>query len=205
MKSEIKNFCLELEKEYDLIPAERKTTLELLSGYLSKKYAQGLTPELIVICTHNSRRSHIGQIWLKLGAEHFNLPTLHSYSGGTEATAFNFRAVAALKRFGFDIAADDLEAENPNYQIKWSSEMEAQTAFSKKYDAKPNPTENFAALMVCTSADEGCPVVQGCDFRLAIPYDDPKAFDDTDLEGEKYEERIRQIGREFLYALSKVK
>lgn len=58
--------------------------------------------------------------------------------------------------------------------------------------------------MVCSSADKGCPIVFGCDFRLSLPYDDPKDFDDTDLEEEKYDERVRQIGREFLFSLSQV-
>ena len=44
-----------------------------------------------------------------------------------------------------------------------------------------------------------CPIVAGADFRIALPFEDPKAFDDTPLESEKYTERCRQIGREMLY------
>jgi arsenate reductase len=41
-------------------------------------------------------------------------------------------------------------------------------------------------------------------LRLPVTYDDPKNFDDTPQEEEKYRERVRQIGREMLYAFSKV-
>jgi len=200
----IYNFCQKLEKEFHLIPEARKETLLSLSNYISSKYQDNQIPKLIVICTHNSRRSHIGQLWAAVGSDYYQLPKLQSFSGGTESTAFNPRAVKALQGIGFHIATQDKNAKNPIYEIKWTEDMPVYQAFSKKYESAPNPTDNFAAIMVCTQADEGCPVVLGCDFRLSLPYDDPKAFDDTDLESSKYAERVQQIGREILFSLSQV-
>lgn len=205
MQSEINKFCQLLEREFELIPEERKEKLILLREYISKKIEQGQTPKLIVICTHNSRRSHIGQLWLAVGAAYYGLPDIQTFSGGTEATAFNIRAVKAFQRIGFQIATQNENVANPIYEIKWNDEKEPYKAFSKKYEDTPNPKENFAAIMVCSQADEGCPMVFGCDFRLSLPYDDPKDFDDTPLEEIKYNERIRQIGREMLFALNKIK
>ena len=74
--------------------------------------------------------------------------------------------------------------------------------FSKKYADKTNPQEKFAAILVCSSADKGCPVVFGADARFAIPFDDPKSFDDTPQESEKYLERCRQIAREMFFVMS---
>ena len=133
------------------------------------------------------------------------MPPIASFSGGTEATAFNPRAVAALVRIGLDISTATPEASNPVYEIKWMETQESYPAFSKKYDHAVNPQSDFAAIMVCTEADAGCPFVAGCDFRLPLPYDDPKAFDGTELESQKYDERCRQIGREMLYTLHQVK
>jgi arsenate reductase len=45
----------------------------------------------------------------------------------------------------------------------------------------------------------------GAKARIAITYDDPKEFDSTPLESAKYVERVQQIGREMLYAFSKIK
>ena len=82
--------------------------------------------------------------------------------------------------------------------------MKSYQAFSKKYDSEPNPQQEFAAIMVCTDADEKCPIVFGTDFRFPLPFDDPKAFDNTDLEAAKYDERCRDIAREMLFCLSRV-
>lgn len=199
---QIEMLCQELEQEFDLIPVARKEKLLLLRDYISRKIEANETPQLIVICTHNSRRSHIGQLWLAIAADYFQLPPIHTFSGGTEDTAFNIRAVRAFQEIGFDIKSKE-GAENPIYEVTWKKGMTPYLAFSKKYDSNPNPKEKFAAIMVCTEADVGCPIVQGCDFRLALPYEDPKAFDDTDLEEEKYIERIRQIGREILFSLGR--
>lgn len=201
----ILSFCEELKTEFSLIPRKRQKELAALATYFQKKYESGETPQAIVICTHNSRRSHLGQIWISVAADYFGLPKIETFSGGTEATAFNPRAVAAMRRIGFDITSKNIESENPTYSLKWKKEMLPYTAFSKKYDDVSNPESHFAAIMVCSQADEGCPVVIGTDFRLSLPYDDPKAFDGTDLESEKYDERAHQIGREMLFCMSLVK
>lgn len=193
-----------LTQNFDTITTDRKAQLETLSAYIQKKYNDKKTPKLIVICTHNSRRSHLGQLWLAAAADYYQLPTLESFSGGTEATAFNPNAVAAMQRIGFEIFAL-IEAENSVYSILWSEDQQqSYHAFSKRFETAPNPTEAFAAIMVCTEADEGCPFVPGTDFRIALPFEDPKAFDGTPLEAAKYDERCEQIGTEMLYVLSKV-
>lgn len=202
---EISIYCKNLESEFALIPNNRKKYLSALSLYFSDKFQRNETPQVTVICTHNSRRSHIGQIWLSVGAHYYGLPTIQTFSGGTEATAFNPRAVAALKKIGFDISQTKFESPtNPIYEVKWANNQAPYQAFSKKYNTPPNPSKAFGAIMVCTEADKGCPFVIGADFRLALPFDDPKAFDDTPLESEKYLERCQQIGRELLFAMSQV-
>lgn len=200
----IAELCTQLEEEFNLITDERKALLQQLATYLQTKYAAKETPKVTIICTHNSRRSHLGQLWLAVGATYYNLPTLGTYSGGTEATALNPRVVTALQQQGFVIQTDSPNNSNPVYNIQWQEEAPAYPAFSKCYDQTPNPSTNYAAILVCTEANEACPVVTGSDFRLALPYDDPKAFDDTALEAEKYTERSRQIGREMLFVLSKL-
>ena len=201
----ISNYCQSLEKQFDQIPTFRKKELLRLGNYLVEKYTQDEIPQLIVICTHNSRRSHLGQIWLSVGADYYNLPEIKTFSGGTEATAFNPRAVAAIQKVGFSIHIEKEDVSNPLYHITWSKNQIPYPAFSKRYNEPLNPTKEFGAIMVCTSADEGCPIVAGCDFRIALPFDDPKAFDDTDLEIQKYDERCEQIGREMLFVLKNVK
>ena len=201
---ELLGYTKKLEQNFDSIPEERKGKLRSLSEYLSGKWNSNQTPKAIIICTHNSRRSHLGQLWLAAGADHYGLPEIETFSGGTEATAFHPNAVNAVRRAGFKVEAEDLDASNPVYQISWKTEMDGYKAFSTRFDEAPNPTKEFAAIMVCSEADQGCPFVPGTDFRLALPFDDPKAFDGTDLQDAKYDERCQQIGTEMLFVMSNV-
>ncbi|AXG68772.1 protein ArsC [Kordia sp. SMS9] len=201
--SELLQNIEKLTQNFDSIPSDRKAQLETLSAYIQQKYNDQKTPKLIVICTHNSRRSHLGQLWLAAAADYYKLPAIETFSGGTEATAFHPNAVNAVARIGFKIS-QLVEAENPIYKILWKEQQYPYHAFSKRFEEPPNPTQAFAAIMVCTEADEGCPLVSGTDFRIALPYEDPKAFDKTPKETEKYDERCQQIGTEMLYVMSKV-
>ena len=154
---------------------------------------------MIFICTHNSRRSHMGQIWAQVLAEHFGISAVSTYSGGTEATAFHPNAVEGLGKSGLVISSDHAET-NPRYNVSWNEEgPQIRGIFSKKFSHGVNPQQDFLAIMVCSSADEACPFVPGAESRLAIPYDDPKAFDGTSEEEAKYEERSIQIARELAW------
>ncbi len=197
-------YCDRLTEEFDLIATERKEKLKKLAAYLSKQFQARLTPQLIVICTHNSRRSHLGQVWLAIGANYYDLPAIATFSGGTEATAFYPSAVAALRKIGVVVDCADTSVANPIYQLSWSTKSTPYPAFSKAYTTAPNPQEHFGAILVCTAADEACPIVLGANFRIALPFEDPKAFDGTAQESEKYEERSQQIGREILFTMSQV-
>ena len=73
--------------------------------------------------------------------------------------------------------------------------------FSKKYDHSQNPQNAFAAIMVCSNADEACPFIPGADARFSLPFQDPKQHDNTPQEGRQYDERCRQIAREMLYTM----
>jgi len=195
----VENTIQQLLKEFGEITNERLSILKELSTCIGRHK----TVNLVFICTHNSRRSHIAQIWAQTAASYFNLPNVHSYSGGTEATAFNPRAVDALRKIGFVIELAT-PGTNPRYVVRYSTEHPAFEVFSKKYDEVGNPQKDFVAIMTCTHADENCPVVAGASARISLPYDDPKDFDGTDLESIKYGERSLEIGRELLFVFSQI-
>jgi protein-tyrosine-phosphatase len=191
------------EKGFSQIPAARRSKLEGISDHVAEKIASGAPARLTFICTHNSRRSHMAQIWAQTAAHHYGVPGVETFSGGTEATAFNPRAVAALERAGFRIETD-AQGSNPVYQVFFNADDEPMHAFSKVYDEPPNPRDGFCAVMTCSQADKACPLVLGAEERIAIPYEDPKASDGTDTETTAYDERCRQIAREMLYLFSRV-
>jgi arsenate reductase len=198
---DLSSFVGEVQLEVDLIPAGRRAELEQLARFIRRRTGAGETARLVFICTHNSRRSHLAQVWCQTAARMHGLSRVETYSGGTEATAFDPRAVASLERAGFRVRAADA-VPNPRYLVRFSDEVEPMVCFSKVYDQPPNPREGFCAIMTCSAADEGCPVVLGASERIALRYDDPKEFDGTPLEAQKYDERCRQIAREMFAALS---
>lgn len=202
--NEVETKIIQLKDTFELIPNERKELLIQFAEYISNKLKNEKEVNLTFICTHNSRRSHISQIWAQTAAEYYNIPNVKCYSGGTEATAFNPRAVNAMRKAGFKIDKKD-DSENPIYLVYYSDNKEPIECFSKVYSDEYNPQKEFAAIMTCSDADENCPVVLGADERFPIRYEDPKKFDDTPLEMEKYRERSEQIAIEMLYAFSLIK
>lgn len=184
--------------EVERIPPERQEILHRLSEYIAEKSREGELIQLNFICTHNSRRSHISQIWATAAASYHGIKNIKCYSGGTEATAFNPRAVQAMERAGFWI--DNPGGTNPRYLVTFSEEGPYVECFSKVYDDPYNPREDFAAVMTCSHADENCPFIPGAK-RIPVTYEDPKVADDTPEESQKYDERVRQIGAEMMYAM----
>ena len=143
-------------KGFDQIPADRRAKLAALAKHVKAAVAAKKKVDLVFICTHNSRRSHLSQIWAQTAAHHYGVEGVTAYSGGTEATAFNPRAVAAIRRAGFRVAKTT-EADNPIYHVRYADVAHPITNFSKVYNQAPNPKQDFCAVMTCTSADEACP------------------------------------------------
>jgi arsenate reductase len=189
---------------FDGIPDDRKGRLAEIAAFVESRRAAGETASLTFICTHNSRRSHLSQIWAQTAASVYGVDGVTTFSGGTEATAFNPRAVAAVRRAGFMVEVPEGSGDNPLYRVRFNGDGEPMECFSKIFDAAPNPTEDFAAIMTCSDADNACPLVPGAATRIAIPYVDPKASDGTDAEAATYDERSLQIATEMLYAFSLV-
>ena len=188
-------------REFDSIPSERKQQLRAVADYVRQHLNAGAKARLTFICTHNSRRSHLSQIWAKIAAEHCGLGDVETFSGGTEATAFNPRAVDSLQRSGLQIKTEDGSASNPRYLVRYDENTPPLVCFSKVYDEAPNPNSKYCAIMTCSQADEACPVVPGCELRAPIRYEDPKAADDTPAEAATYDERSAQICREMLFLM----
>lgn len=200
----ISAFMDKRQSEFDRIPDARKSLLVELAAYIRHHRKNSPSVKLTFICTHNSRRSHLSQIWAKVAADALGLATVETFSGGTAATAMNPRVIDSLRRTGFVIESANGDAVNPVYQVRYAEGIEPLHCFSKVYDQSPNPTVGFGAILTCSSADDACPLVPGCDLRLPIRYEDPQVSDGTPQETQIYDERSAQICREMLYGMSQV-
>lgn len=185
------------------IPEERKSVLRPLANYISQKRADNEEIRLNFICTHNSRRSHLSQIWAQTMAHYFDLNKVTCYSGGTEATAMFPKVGETLSNQGFEVLKIS-DTQNPVYAIKYASGKHPVICFSKTYDDTFNADSGFGAIMTCDSANEACPMVLGAEARFPITYQDPKAFDGTPQQDEKYLERSVQIATELFWVFQSV-
>ena len=189
---------------YSEIPEKRKMLLKQVAMDLAALYLSEKSLDITVICTHNSRRSQLAQVWLELGIAAFGLKNCHAHSGGTEATAFNQRMVRALTEKGIRLEMKK-EGENPIYHLSDQMLSSDTQYFSKKYGADPNPKLNFVAIIVCDSADKACPIVFGAKKRFYLPFEDPKNYDGTKKEAFAYQAKVDEIGGEMIYLLSAFK
>lgn len=182
---------------------ERKKVLQPLIDFVAHKKSENKEIRINFICTHNSRRSHLGQIWAQAMAAFFKVNNVVTYSGGTETTAMFPKVGETLLKQGFVIHKLS-ETNNPVYAINFDKNSHPIIAFSKKYNDDFNPKSEFAAIMTCSHADGNCPFIAGAEKRIPITYDDPKLFDKTDQQNAKYEERSLQIATEMKYIFANV-
>lgn len=187
----------------EVITEQRKKILQALIDFAQTKVLNNQEIRINFICTHNSRRSHLAQVWAQAIAAYFNIKNVFCYSGGTETTALFPGVAETLQNTGFQINTIS-KNENPVYRIKYADNEHPIIGFSKKYDDDFNPKSDFAAVMTCSKADAGCPFVPGAEKRIPITFEDPKIFDNTPQQAEKYNEKNLQIATELFYVFSKI-
>ncbi len=99
-----------------------------------------------------------------------------------------------------DLTEDETNNRLSELQLSWLNNW----LDSGKLDDHFNPASDFAAVMTCSQADVGCPFITGAEKRIPVTYDDPKAFDQTPQQKEKYHERSLQIATEMHYVFSQI-
>jgi len=183
---------------------DRKAILAPLVNFIQTRWSENKRIDINFICTHNSRRSHLSQVWAQVASAYFNIPNVNCYSGGTETTAMFPKVVETLNDQGLYMMKIS-ETENPFYAVKYDANRHPIIGFSKKYDSSFNPDQGFAAVMTCSQADGGCPFIAGADQRIPITFEDPKVSDGTPEQTEVYHNRSLQIAAEMFYVFAQIK
>ncbi|WP_133177562.1 low molecular weight phosphatase family protein [Chitinophaga parva] len=197
------HYLADAANDFEQISLQRKALLRQIADGVIDALDKTGHAALIYVCTHNSRRSHMGQLWAAAAAAYYNIPGVATYSGGTAITAFNPNAIQALADAGFKITGPEV-SPNPHYSVAYSAEEAPVEAFSKRYMDPPNPADHFIAVMTCAHADDNCPFVAGASLRVATPYEDPKEADGKPNQAQVYSQRCKEIATEVLYTFSLV-
>lgn len=189
--------------DVEKIPNDRRALLNQITEYIRNKKSESAEIRLVFICTHNSRRSHLAQVWAQTMAAYFEIEKITCFSAGTEETALFPIVAKTLENQGFVI--DQLPHDkNPIYSVKYGENSHPVIGFSKTIAHRFNPISHFCAIMTCDSANESCPFVPGADFRIALSYEDPKQFDNTSFQEQKYLERSVEIATEMYFVFSQI-
>lgn len=189
----------------DLKP-DRTELLDSLAQIIYNDWGKDRNTSILFVCTHNSRRSHLAQVWFQVASYYYGLPKFYTYSGGTEATAVSKKAIDALERSGLQFEEKPgLDSNNPMLEAKLGFNIPSVELFSKVYEHEVNPKEDFIAVMVCSEADKSCPIVHGADSRIALPFDDPRYSDNLASEKVTYDKTNKLIASEMFYLVEKVK
>ncbi|MBW1619871.1 MULTISPECIES: low molecular weight phosphatase family protein [Empedobacter] len=202
MNSTLKTTVSEI-LNFNFIDDQRKANLQPLVVYIQEKFNRKEAINLNFICTHNSRRSHLAQIWAQFAAAYYNIQNINCYSGGTQETALFPKVIETLSNQGFQIFKI-ADSNNPIYAIKYDENSSPIIGFSKKYNDAFNPISNFAAILTCSQADDGCPFIAGAEKRIPITYEDPKISDGTLQQTEIYKQRSIEIATEMMYIFSQI-
>jgi arsenate reductase len=185
------------------ITEDRKIVLSNIVAAIAQEYSENKTVNLNFICTHNSRRSQLGQVWSFFAASYFNL-NINAFSGGTEVTAFYKNTVKTLQKVGFEFQLTDFSHQNPTYQISFNGTENRILGFSKLY-SNPINTEPFMAITTCNNADINCPFIPTASHRFHLPFIDPKHSDGTKEQEKTYLQTSIQIAGEVYFIFSEVK
>jgi len=190
--------------DFESIGEMRKISLDSLIEFIQGKVDRREAVKLNFICTHNSRRSHLAQVWAQTAAHYFNISNVYCYSGGTEATALFPAVIDVLKASGFEVnyLTDSI---NPNYSIKYAENKQPIIGFSKRWNDAYNPKDAFCAVLTCSAADVDCPIVSGGEQRISIHYNDPKEFDNSPNKMEEYNLTNMKVATEMSYVFSRIK
>lgn len=109
---------------------------------------------ILVLCTHNSARSQMGEGWLRHHAARLGLDA-ETWSAGTEATRVKPEAVAVMQEVGIDLSGHA----------------------SKTLWDVPDPWSFDVVLTVCDDANEACPAYPAEATRLHVSFMDPSGND----------------------------
>ncbi|MDF1697875.1 MAG: hypothetical protein P1U56_18650 [Saprospiraceae bacterium] len=202
MNTHVNALIDQMKSEVGMIETERQSELSDVSALIASMLKDNQNVNIIVVCTHNSRRSQLGEAWINILSNYFGLSSIKAFSGGMETTAFNERMVSAMKSLNIPVKLVE-DGQNPRYIIE-DIGKDGHLMFSKVYDDELNPQSGYIALMVCDHADENCPVVIGMKHRIPLRYKDPKAFDGTELEEKAYKDKVKEVGREMVFLFQEI-
>ena len=187
--------------EFEQIPDERKADLARLADYIRQRQAGDGGARITFICTHNSRRSHLAQVWAQVAAYYYAVPRCPPIPAARRSP----RSTRERQR-PFNVPVCGSRPTNPPQPIRaieWRPVIAGRRSSVTRSGLTKLPIPRAASPPCLTAPKPTRPArwsaVAICDCRSAMMT--PKAADGTAEEAAVYDQRSRQIGREMLYVM----
>ena len=196
INEKLKKFILDLKM--DQIHNERLKIFDKIIKSINQNTMNNSYPNILFVCTHNSRRSQFAEIW----ANTINCilkQKIKIFSAGIFKTAVHYQVINAIRDAGFNI-----RKKGNNYYLKYSNNYKEIKIYSKKID-DINTNSFLIVINTCSDADINCPSLPNTLERFLLSYEDPKISDNTKFEKKIYQETCKKIASEIFYLFSNLK
>ena len=138
---------------------QRTALLQTIAKSIIQLISEKRKINLNFICTHNSRRSQLAQVWSSYASSYFKLNKIESFSGGTEVSAFFRNTVKTLQEVGFIFQLIEFSHQNPYYSISSHQHVKPIIGFSKLVEHEINKKRYDDSELYCCSGIGGYCVI----------------------------------------------
>tara|TARA_B100001079_G_scaffold142196_1_gene121790 strand:+ start:344 stop:916 length:573 start_codon:yes stop_codon:yes gene_type:complete len=146
-----------------------------------------ITNNIVFLCTHNSRRSQLCQVWGSILSKIYNID-LKFNSAGTEKTEVHKTIFYCFSNVGIEIKDSKIFYGDLSLSLHSKVLEEIQS-------------DKFISIMTCSDAEKSCPSDSRSIRNISMIYQDPKIFDDTEKEREEYSKTSKLIAEELNYII----
>jgi hypothetical protein len=199
----LNEYVRDFPDEFRKIPEERRYRLNEMVYYLEDQRKQKAPTQITFISTNEATVSQMAQAWSKAAAYYFGFTDFQPYSGGLNPDLISENTIIALEKAGFIVYKSDVGGLSV-YRIKYSYNLDPIIAFPKKISHTKNPGDNFMAVILDGNADLNINNIEGTYNRLFLEYEDPKGYEGSEIEKDKFNESCKNVAVEMFYVFSQL-
>ena len=168
---------------------KRKKRLDNIASVINENLNK--TRSIVFLCTHNSRRSQICEVWGKVFAEIYR-KKININSAGAFKTVVHSQVYESIVKCGLIV--------NNKKEIFFDK---------KKFKLNSKTTDsitmkNFIAVMTCSDAEKSCPHDPKSIRNIKMFFNDPRIYDETDKMSREYLKTTTYIAEELNYIFKNI-
>ncbi len=150
---------------------KRKKRLDNIASVINENLNK--TRSIVFLCTHNSRRSQICEVWGKVFAEIYR-KKININSAGAFKTVVHSQVYESIVKCGLVVDnKKEIFFDKKKFKLN-----------SKTIDSLT--MKNFIAVMTCSNAEKSCPNDPRSIRNIKMFFNDPRIYDETDKMSREY-------------------